>query len=69
MPSETTSNTVNKNVQITETATDIIIRVQKDGDFGLSSTGKSRVIASTSGFLRLACGIAVNLTAIKPVDK
>lgn len=57
--------TARDNVQISETKTDLIIRIQKDRDFGLSASGKTRVIASTGGFVTRDDGLMINLNVVK----
>lgn len=54
-----------KGVEIEETADEVIIRFKKDNDFGLSATGKNRMVASTSGNVSLPCGIVVGLNAYR----
>jgi len=59
-----------KNVEITVVGSTLTIKVDLTKDFGLSSTGKSRTVASTGGFTRLEAGgpnagLALNLNVIK----
>ena len=58
-----------KNVQISETETDLIIRISKAGDFGLSTTGKTTIVASTGGFRpptpSTTSGLRLNIMVIK----
>lgn len=57
-----------KNVKIELIDGKIIITLDAGADFGLSSSGKSRTVASTGGFIAVpGTAIKINVNAIKPV--
>ena len=56
-----------KNVKIEVKDGKIIITLDAGADYGLSSSGKSRTVASTGGFVVIpGTEIKLNLNAIKP---
>lgn len=55
---------IGKNVQVETTPEEIIIRIDRNKRFGLSSTGKTTIVASTQGNqIVTADGIYIGLNA------
>ncbi len=52
-------------VVVEESDTEIIIRVAKDGNEGLSTTGKTYIVGSTHGAVTTPSGIQVSMNAYK----
>lgn len=52
------------NVTITEEGSEIVIRFDKRGNFGPSKSGKTNIVASTSGFVDVG-GIGISLNATR----
>ena len=57
--------TYGKGVDIDETDTEIIIRFLKAGDFGPSASGKTNIIATSSGSVELDSGIIIGVNAYR----
>lgn len=56
-----------KNVKIELIDGKIIITIDSTADYGLSSSGKSRTVASTGGFIPVpGTNVKLNINAIKP---
>lgn len=60
------SVTYGKGVEVQVTATEFIIRIKRDGDYGDSAKGKSKIVASTSGNVSLPGGVKLGLNAYRP---
>jgi hypothetical protein len=58
-----------KNVEIEYTDDEVIVRMKRDEDLGLSSTGKSRIVATTGGNVEVDGGLYLGLNLIKPLKK
>lgn len=52
-------------VTIEEKDGEVIVRFATDGDYGRSKTGKSTIVATTGGFVKLGNGISLSLNAIR----
>ena len=56
-----------KNIKIEVVDGKIIITIDSTADYGLSSSGKSRTVASTGGFIPVpGTNVKLNINAIKP---
>jgi len=49
-----------KGVTLFEDGDEIVIRVKKDGDYGPSKSGKTKIVATTGGTLRVS-GLMIGL--------
>lgn len=58
-----------KGIEVDESGEDIIIRFSKRGRYGLSKTGKTLIVASTSGNITLDCGVTIGVNAYIKADK
>lgn len=56
---------VGKGVAIEETAEEVVIRFKKSNDFGKSASGKTNIVASTLGNVKLPSGITVGVNAYR----
>ena len=54
-----------KGVDIDETAEEIVIRIRKDSGFGPSASGKTNIVATTSGNVELDSGVIVGVNAYR----
>lgn len=53
-----------KNVQLSQDGNTLIIKVDMTQDFGLSKSGKSKVVATTEGFVQ-EFGVGIGLNVVK----
>lgn len=56
---------VGKGITIEETEDLITITFRKDGDFGLSTSGKNTIVASTGGNIQLPSGVYIGVNAYR----
>lgn len=59
---------MSKGLEIKETADQIIITIDKKHDGGVSGSGKSQIIATTSGNISLSDGIKLGLNCYRPLQ-
>lgn len=58
--------TYGKGVVVDESDPDVVvITFRKDGSFGKSGSGKTSIVATTSGNVQLDCGITIGLNAYR----
>ena len=61
------ADTLKPTYKVEKTATEYVIHVRLDGDEGMSASGKTRIIASSHGGLRLDEGVTLNLNVYRKV--
>lgn len=55
----------NCNISTDEKTGEIVIRINPDEQHGTSSSGKSVIVASTHGAVKMADGLAISLNAYR----
>lgn len=57
---------IGKGVSVTETATEIVIRIPTGGNYGPSASGKTTIVASTQGNVTLpVSGVTIGVNAYR----
>lgn len=55
-----------KNVEVEITDELVVVTMRKDGNWGRSSSGKSILVATTSGYVEVEPGLQLGLNMVRP---
>lgn len=59
------AQTIGRGVRVAIEGDEVVVRFNATGDFGLSASGKTRIVASTQGNVALPNGVTLGLNAYR----